>query len=80
MVRSRLTVFPTSWQVVGRWLREPSGRPGLGRLGLGALAGRAVVGRMFGEAASDSRRGQPGRRGWSFPGAAEVFCEGSGQA
>ena len=47
MVRSRLTVLPTSWLVAGCRLREPGGRPGPGRQGFGARAGSRVVGRRF---------------------------------
>jgi hypothetical protein len=65
MVRSRLTVFPTSWLGAGWRLREPGGRPGPGRVGLGALAGRTVRARMFRKLrrtrAGVSRPGRAGR-------------------
>src|SRR4051794_35525211 len=79
MVRSRLTVLPTSWLMVGRWLREPGGRPGPGRLGFGALAGRVVVARMFRKARRTRGRGQPARPSGSLPGPAQVLGQWAGE-
>ena len=80
MVRSRLTVLPTSWLVAGCRLREPGGRPGPGRLGFGARAGSGVFGRML-RNPRRTRAGvsRPGRAGRS-QGRRRSAASGAGQA
>ncbi len=80
MVRSRLTVLPTSWLVCGVSVAGAGWASGAGSAGF-RCAGREQGGRAdVPKPAADPGRGEPVRCGGAFPGAAQVGDERAGEA